>query len=623
MTLTARELPRTSHVVDAKDHILGRHDDRLAVRRAEDVVGGHHQDPGLHLCFHRQRHVDRHLITVEVRVECGANQRVKLDRFALDQHRFKGLHSQPVQGRRAVEDHRVFPDHFLENVPYLRAILFHHLLRALDVGDVSLLFELVVDERLEQLERHDLRQAALVQLQLRPDHDHRSSRVVDSFAEQVLAEAPLLALEHVGKRLQRPLVGAGDGLATAAVVEQRVDRFLKHSLLVANDDVGRVELLQPLQAVVAVDHPAVQVIEIGGREAADVQRNQGPKIRWNHRDYVQHHPLRLVSGGPEGLHHLQALCVFLALGLRVGLAHVLSQLLRQLLHVHGAEHLANRLAAHTSDEALVPVLLEHPLQLLLRDQLPLRQRSALRIDHDIAFTIENLLQILERDVEKVADSRRQRLEKPDVRDRGGQGDVPEPLPADFGLNHLDAALLAHHAAMLHPLVLAAVALIVLHRSEDSGAEQPVPLRLEGAVVNRLRLLHLSVRPLANLIRRRQGHPDGSEGERILGFFEKIENVLHMTSKTLKFVYASVPVLALGSSVFSTTPPSPADDRCRSGGACSSNSTSSARDCSSLSRTLNDSGSPDSSTLSPFTIASYIRVLPTTSSDLTVKNSLSE
>jgi hypothetical protein len=100
------------------------------------------------------------------------------------------------------------------------------------------------DERLEQLQRHLLRQAALVQAQRRADHDHRTAGVVDALAEQVLAEAALLALDHVGERLQRALVGAGDGAAAAAVVQQRVDRFLQHALLVAHDDVGRVELEQ-------------------------------------------------------------------------------------------------------------------------------------------------------------------------------------------------------------------------------------------------------------------------------------------------------------------------------------------------------------------------------------------
>src|SRR5205807_681128 len=39
------------------------------------------------------------------------------------------------------------------------------------------------------------------------------------------------------------------------------------------------------------------------------------------------------------------------------------------------------------------------------------------------------------------------------------------------------------------------------------AEQPVPLRLERAVIDRLRLLHLTIRPMANLIRRRDSDSD--------------------------------------------------------------------------------------------------------------------
>src|SRR5206468_2099764 len=59
------------------------------------------------------------------------------------------------------------------------------------------------------------------------------------------------------------------------------------------------------------------------------------------------------------------------------------------------------------------------------------------------------------------------------------------------------------------------------------------------------------------------------------------------------------------------------------GGVSISSTSRPSDCSSLMSTLNDSGSPDSSEYSPLTIDSYMRVRPTTSSDLTVRNSCSE
>ena len=62
---------------------------------------------GFHLRFHRQRHVNGHLVTVEVGVEGRANERVQLDGLAFDQDGLKGLDAQTVQRRRTVQHHRV------------------------------------------------------------------------------------------------------------------------------------------------------------------------------------------------------------------------------------------------------------------------------------------------------------------------------------------------------------------------------------------------------------------------------------------------------------------------------------------------------------------------------------
>ena len=74
---------------------------------------------------------------------------------------------------------------------------------------------------------------------------------------KVLAEPALLALDHVGKGLQGALVGAGDGTAAAAVVQQGIHRLLQHALFVAHDDVGRVQFQQAAQTVVAIDHAPI------------------------------------------------------------------------------------------------------------------------------------------------------------------------------------------------------------------------------------------------------------------------------------------------------------------------------------------------------------------------------
>ena len=93
----------------------------------------------------------------------------------------------------------MFANHVFQNVPNDGFLRFHQLFRLLDGGAVAGGFQLVIDERLEKFERHLLRQTALMQLQFGADHDDGTARVVHALAQQVLAEAALLAFERVGQ----------------------------------------------------------------------------------------------------------------------------------------------------------------------------------------------------------------------------------------------------------------------------------------------------------------------------------------------------------------------------------------------------------------------------------------
>src|SRR5205823_2622888 len=143
--------------------------------------------------------------------------------------------------------------------------------------------------------------------------DDRAAGIVHTLAKQVLAEATLLALEGIRQRLERPVVGAAQDAAAAAIVKQRVDGFLEHALFVAHNDVRGVQLHELLQAVVAVDDAAIQIVEVGSGEASAVQRHQGAQFRRQHRDDVKNHPLGLVAALAESFEHLQALGVLNAL----------------------------------------------------------------------------------------------------------------------------------------------------------------------------------------------------------------------------------------------------------------------------------------------------------------------
>ncbi len=297
------------HVIDAEHHVLRRNRERIAVGGRQDVVRAEHQHGRFHLRFGRKRDVHGHLVAVEVRVERGADERVDADGFSFDEHGLEGLNAEAVKRGSAVEKHRMLADHVLENVPDDRFLRLDEFLGLLDGGAMARGFELVIDERLEKLERHLLGQTALVQLQFRADHDDRTAGIVHALAEQVLAEAALLALERVGERLERAIVGSAQHAATAAVVEQRVDGLLQHALFVADDHVRRVKLHELLQPVVAVDHAAIQVVQVGSGKTAAVERHERAQLRRKHRDHVENHPLGLVAALAERLENLQALGV--------------------------------------------------------------------------------------------------------------------------------------------------------------------------------------------------------------------------------------------------------------------------------------------------------------------------
>jgi hypothetical protein len=397
-------------------------------------------------------------------------------------------------------------DHHVERVIDLGGLGVDQLARLLDGGGDAALLQLVVDERLEELERHLLGQAALVELELGADHDDRAARVVDALAEQVLAEAALLALEGVGERLEGAVVLPLDGAAAPAVVEQRVDRLLQHALLVADDHLGRAQLEQPLEAVVAVDDAAVEVVEVARGEAAAVEGDQRTQLGRDDGDLGEDHPLRAVARVAEGLDHLEALGELETLLDARLLLHPRAQLLGHDVHVDLREQVADGLGAHAQGVVRARLLGAQLARVLLGDDLVQAQARLLvvaGIGADVGLEIEDALELLGGQVEQVADARGRALEEPDVADRRGEVDVAHALAAHLGLGDLDAAALAHHALVLHALVLAARALPVGGGAEDLRAEEPVPLRLEGAVVDGLRLGDLAVRPLPDLLRGRE------------------------------------------------------------------------------------------------------------------------
>ena len=495
-------------VVRAQDHILRGHGDGFAVRRLQQVAGSQHQHLGFALCFGRQRQMDSHLVAVEVSVEGGADQRVQLDGVAFDQNGLKCLNAQAVQGRCTVQQNGMALDDGFERVPHLGGSTLDLFAGSLDVGGNALLDQVLHNEGLEQLQSHLFGQTALVHLQLRADNDNGTARVVNTFAQQVLAEAALLALQHIGKALEGAVVGASDRAAAAAVINQGVNCFLQHTLFVAHDDVGSAQLQQALQTVVAVDHATVQIIQVGSRKAAAIQLDHGADIRRNDRNNVQDHPLRALAGQAECINALQAFQQADAL-LAGSLFQFLMQLCGQSFQVDLSQQLLDGFGAHAGFKGIL-VLFPHLLVLAFGQELLFLQRSKAGIGNDIVCKVEHLVQLAGADVQHQANAAGNALEIPDVRNGCSQLNVAHALTADLSAGNFDTALIADLALIADALILAAVAFPVLGRSKNALAEQAVALRLQGAVVDGFRFLDLAIAPGTDLVGRSKADLDRIE-----------------------------------------------------------------------------------------------------------------
>ncbi len=300
-----------------------------------------------------------HLVAIEVGVVGVADQRVKLNGLAFHQDRLEGLDTKAVQRRSAVEKHRMLLDDLFETVPHRRVHAVDHLLGRLDVGRDLALDERLHHKRFEELEGHLLGQTALVQLQVRANHDDRAARVVHALTQQVLAETAFLALEHVAQRLERPRVRADDGPGAATVVDQGVHGFLQQPLFVVDDAFRRVDLDDLLQPVVAVDDASVKVVQVGCGEPAAVKLDHGPQFRADDRDRVHDHPLGAAARADERFDDFEPLDGPNT-SLRGGPNDFVAQFASQRLEVHAVQEFLDGLGADVGAEQVAQAVLHPP-----------------------------------------------------------------------------------------------------------------------------------------------------------------------------------------------------------------------------------------------------------------------
>ncbi len=155
---------------------------------------------------------------------------------------------------------------------------------------------------------------------------------------------------------------------------------MEHALLVVDNDVGRAEVEQALQTVVAVDDAAVEVVQVRRGETATVELDHRTKVRRNDRHRFEDHGARVVQStslvvtSVEGLDDGEALQE-LGVALRAErLAAVLrvNHLAHDLLlgvEVHAVDQLEDRVGAHAALEVLAVAKVHLAIQHFVLDDL--------------------------------------------------------------------------------------------------------------------------------------------------------------------------------------------------------------------------------------------------------------
>ena len=339
-----------------------------------------------------------------------------------------------------------------------------------------------------------------MQFQFRTNDDDGTSGVIDALAEQVLTEPSAFALEHVAERFERAISGAGDGAAVTAIVEQSVDRFLQHALFVADDDVRRFELEQILEPIVAIDDAAIKIVQIAGRESSAFERNERTQIRRDDRQHIENHPIGTRMRVLEALHQFGPFRQFLANLFALGGAHRLIQFFVELVQIDFRQQFFHCFRAHAGDKIFAVLLLRFAI-LNFVQQLRLRKRRLARIDDDVVFVIDDALELTRAHVEHQSQTGRHAFIKPDVRNRHGQFDMAHAFATHARQRHFHAATIADDALVFDALVFSAGTFPIARRSKNAFAEKAALLRLEGAVIDRLRIFDFAFAPGAHRVAR--------------------------------------------------------------------------------------------------------------------------
>ena len=176
-----------------------------------------------------------------------------------------------------------------------------------------------------------------------------------------------------------------------------------------------------------------------------------------------------------------------------------AQIDRDLVEVQPVDEFTNGLGTHHGSKGLTAVLLDLDAVVVLGEHLHEFQFGRAGFDDNVVLKVNDLFDVGGLHRQQRAQTRWQRLEVPDVHTGRGQVDVAHALAANARVGDFHTTAIADDAFELGAAVLTAGAFVILFRTKNAFAEQPVFLGTVGAIVDGLRLLDFTKGPRTDVV----------------------------------------------------------------------------------------------------------------------------
>ena len=127
---------------------------------------------------------------------------------------------------------------------------------------------------------------------------------------------------------------------------------MKHTLFVAEDDFGCLDFEQTLETVVADEHTAIKVVQVGSGETTTIEWHEWTQLGRSDGDDFHNHPLGFVAifGCAEGFYNLKTLESIVLFGYRTIIVGAVAKFIRKTIEVDALQEVENGFCTHLCNE---------------------------------------------------------------------------------------------------------------------------------------------------------------------------------------------------------------------------------------------------------------------------------